>query len=227
MTTYAWPGWKVSCFEMRVVPNTRVFNSPFNPASAQVVDLLGELWQVMIELPPRVSPIDGAAREAFFDRLRGPVNRISLWNLRFPAPQGTLRDGAIASVVNGSLAPVAVVNASLAVVTVVYGTPVLGAALAQLAGTATINHIAGRTLRAGDPLGINGQLVRIMADATADGAGQMTVEFLPRMRSAVAAGAVVTWDRPTATFMLRAAGVPTTWRPGLHDAVSLDLIETF
>jgi len=227
MTTYAWPGWKVSSFEMRVVPNTRVFNSPFNPASAQVVDLLGELWQVMIELPPRTSPVDGAAREAFFDRLRGPVNRISLWNLRFPAPQGTLRDGATASVVNGSLAAVTVVNASLAVVTVVYGTPVLVNALAQFASTATISHIAGRTVRAGDMLGINSQLVRVMADATADGAGRMTIEFLPRMRAAAAAQTVITWDRPTATFMLRADGVPTTWRPGLHDAASLDLIETF
>lgn len=227
MTTYAWPNWKVSRFEMRVVPNTRIFASPFSPASVQVVDLLGEMWQVSLDLPARVSPIDGAAREAFFDRLKGPINRISLHNLRFPVPQGTLRDGATATVVNGSLAVVSVVNASLAPVTVVYGAPVLNAALAQLASTATINHIAGRTLRAGDTIGINGQLVRVMADATANGSGQMVIEFLPRMRAAVAAGAVITWDRPTATFMLKADGVPTTWRPGMHEATSLDLIETF
>lgn len=226
MTTYAWPGWEVSRFEMRVVPNTRVFVGPYTP-TVQVTDLLGERWHISLDTTPGISQIAGAAREAFFDRLRGPVNRISMWNLRNPIPQGTLRDGATAAVVNGSLAAVSVVNASLAAVTVVYGTPVLDAALAQLASTATINHIAGRTLLAGDTIGINGQVVRLMADATANGGGQLAIEFYPRMRSAVAAGSVVTWNRPTATFMLSADGVPTVWRPQMYEATSLDLIETF
>lgn len=41
MTTYAWPGWKVNRFEMRVLPNLRTFTGPYTP-TVQVIDLLGE-----------------------------------------------------------------------------------------------------------------------------------------------------------------------------------------
>lgn len=227
MTTYDWPShWNVNAFEMRVMPNVRAFPNAFNPG-VQVVDLLGERWSVMLDLTPVRSVAEGAEREAYFDRLRGPINRIALYNLRFPSPRGTLRNGTVANVVNASLAAVTVVNASLQVVTVIAGQPALATSIAQFATTATINHIAGRTLKAGDMVGIGGQLVRVMTDAVADGAGQIAIEFYPRMRAAVAANTAVEWDRPTATFMLKADGVPTRWVPGFADAASLELIETF
>lgn len=226
MTIYAWPGWCVSRFEMRIIPNTRVFVSPLTQG-VQAIDLLGERWQISLDTTPGVVIVDGAAREAFFDRLKGPVNRIAMWNLRLPVPRGTLRGGATVRVVNASLVTVTVVNASLIVVTVITGGPQLTSAVAVLAGSAPITYAQGATLLAGDMIGINGQLVRVMADATADAAGQLVIEFLPRLRAAAAAGLVITWDRPTAVFMLKADGVPTVWRPGMYEAASLDLIETF
>ena len=38
MTTYTWPGWAVSRFEMRVMPNTRVFTGSYTP-NVQAVEV--------------------------------------------------------------------------------------------------------------------------------------------------------------------------------------------
>ena len=160
MTVYAWP-FKANRFELRVMPNTRVYVGPYTP-STQVLDFLGERWMARIDLPPPRTRIEGAAREAFFDRLKGPAHQIALWHLRLPAPQGTLRDGATASVVNGSLAAVSVVNGSSAPVTVVYGTPSVAAAVAQGSNTMLMRHVPGRTLLAGDMFGVGGELKRCM-----------------------------------------------------------------
>jgi hypothetical protein len=195
MTAYAWPGWGVSAFELRIQPNTRQFVGPYTP-NVQTLDFLGERWIAKMTIVPTVDSIVGAAYEAFWDRLKGPANQITLGHLKLSAPQGTMR-----------------------------GTPTLNASVAQLANTATLNATAGATLRAGDMLGIGGQLVRIMADATADGSGHMTIEFQPRARVAWSAGAAVTWAAPTAPFMIKADSGPTTWEPGFANGTTVELIE--
>jgi hypothetical protein len=227
MTVYAWPGWPATRFELRVIPNLRTFAGPYTPTT-QVLDLLGERWAARIDLPPTNSSIEAAAREAYFDRLKGMSHQISVWHLKLTAPQGTMRsDTAAVSVVNGSGVPVSVVNGSSAAVSVVIGgAPVLVAAVAQLANTASLRTLAGRTLRAGDMLGVAGQLVRVMADSTADGNGLLTFEFQPRARTAWPAYSTVVWARPTANFMLKAAdGVSTAWVPGFAQGASFELIE--
>lgn len=99
------------------------------------------------------------------------------------------------------------------------GSPTLAASASQLANTVSITGTG--TLLAGDMIGIGGQLVRVMADATLPG----TVEFTPRLRAAKSAGAAVTWDYPTANFRLAADGVPVAWHPGAFDGASAELIE--
>lgn len=226
MTTYTWPGWCVNRWEMRVVPNTRVFTGPYTP-SVQTLDFLGERWSVSFDLVPGNSRDEAGEREAFFDRLYGPVHRISLWNLARPRPRGTFGAGQTINVVNGSLAPVSVVNGLLQPVTVVGGTAVISVAASKGASTVTIQHIAGRTLKAGDMLGFGGQLVRVLVATTFNGSGVSVVEFAPRLRAALPAGTVVVYDKPTATFALRAEGVPVVQRPGMHEGSTLELIETF
>lgn len=226
---YPWPaGWKANRFEMRIVPNTRTFIGPYTP-TVQTVDLLGERWAATVTLPPDTDrdKTIGAAREAFWDRLAGPTNWLQLWHLKRPTPNGTLRDGMPASVINGSAAPVSVINGSAAPVTVIYGTPMNMAPIAQLAGTAPFQTVPGRTVYAGDHFGLpNGQLVRAMADAVADGAGVINIEFRPRVRTVIAAyaGALV-WNRPTVNMMLKGDGVPTPWTPGAVEGASVELIE--
>ena len=226
MTTYAWPGWKVNRFEMRVLPNLRTFTGPYTP-TVQVIDLLGERWTGTLTLVPTVDPIEAAAREAFFDRLKGAANTFTLWHLKLPAPQGTLRDGSAATVKNGSNVTVSVVNGSLAAVTVIAGAPALRAAVVQGANTATVTTLAGKTVRAGDMLGLGSQLVRVMADATADVNGALPIEFQPRVRSAsLPVGTAINWNAPTLTAMLKSDGVPTPWLPGFAEGASFDFIES-
>jgi hypothetical protein len=225
VTVYAWPGWGVNAFELRVLPNLRTFVGPYTPTT-QVIDLLGERWVARIDLAPTTDPIQIAAWEAFFDRLKGQLNQTSFGHLKVTVPQGTIRGGTAATVVNASIVTVSVVNASLAAVTVMAGVPAIRGAVAQLANTATVCSLAGKTVRAGDPLGINGQLVRVMADATADASGNLAIEFQPRARAIWPYGTPVVWSAPTANFMLKTSdGVPTTWVPGMADGPSIEFVE--
>jgi len=226
MTTYAWPGWCVNRFEMRVRPNVLTFTGPYTP-SIQTLDLLGERWYVSFDTVPGNSRADAGDREAFWDRLLGSVHRVALWNLARPLPLGTMRGGGTVTVVNASLATVTVVNASLQVVTVIYGSPSLAADAAQGANTIGMRGQAGRTLRAGDMLGIGQQLVRVVAPVTFDGSSFATVEFLPRLRQAVAAYTPITYDKPTATFALVADGVPVAHRPAMYEGQTVEFIETY
>lgn len=200
MSDYTWPSspaFMARRFQMMVVANTRSFTSPYTQGM-QVTDLLADYWAITMDLPPGTDPIIGGQIEAFFDRLKGAANRIVLWNLRRPAPLGTMR-----------------------------GTPTLSASAAQLANTASIQTTAGATLLAGDMIGIGGQLVRSMTDTTANGSGVMSVEFAPRLRSAQSSGASVTWDKPTSTFVLTSNGAPVDWAPGMYSAPSIELRENF
>lgn len=200
MSAYAWPAaWKPLRFQMRLIPNLRTFVGPYTP-TVQVIDLLGERWCATIELPPSNDPIVIAAREAYFDRLKGAAHQIILPHLKLHAPQGTMR-----------------------------GTPTLAAAVAQLANVLPIQTTAGATLLAGDMLGCGGQLFRVMANGVADGTGRVDVEVQGRARVALTSGAAVTWNAPTANFMLKSGdGVPIVWQPGsLSDAISFEVIEVW
>jgi len=82
------------------------------------------------------------------------------------------------------------------------------------------------TLNAGDMIGVNGQLVRVMVDATASDMGVAALEIQPRLRAAQSSGAAVTWNQPTCNVMLKTAdGVPTTYRPGFVEGLSLEFVE--
>ena len=195
MTIYAWPAaWRPRSFELRILPNLRSFSGPYTPTT-QVLDLLGERWAARLDMVLTTDPIDAAAREAFFDRLKGQAHLVSLWHQRLPVPQGTIR-----------------------------GTPTVMTTIAQLANTANVQTTSGATVRAGDMLGLGSQLVRAMADSSADGSGGLVLEFQPRARTSIASGTAITWLRPTANFMLR-GDVPTVWVPGLAEGASLELIE--
>lgn len=196
MSAYAWTLGNANRFELRLIPNLRTFVGPYTPTT-QVLDFLGERWAARVDLPPTTDDIVAAAREAFFDRLKGMANQVTIGHLQKSAPQGTMR-----------------------------GAPTLNGAVAQLANTCAITTTAGATLLAGDMLGINGQLIRVMANATADGTGAMTIEFQPRARVAWTTGLPVVWSAPTANFMLKTPDAPpTVWVPGYVEGCSFELIE--
>jgi hypothetical protein len=140
-----------------------------------------------------------------------------------------LRGAVPATWKNNAAATATWKNNAAATATWMAGSPVIAAAIAQLANTATIRTIAGRTLLAGDWIGFGGQLVQIMVTTVADGSGNMPIEFQPRARNAIAAGTPVLWNAPTANFILKPGtpNVPTSWTPGMVDGATIELIEIY
>lgn len=200
MIDYSWPATITPRnFQLRIVPAVLGFQSPYTK-SPYTVDLMGDYWRAMMDMPNGTDPIVGGALEALFDRLKGPANTIAFHNFRRPAPLGTAR-----------------------------GTLTLAASASQHANTASITGAAANaTLLAGDMLSIGGQLVRVMADATANGSGVFaSVEFAPRLRASKTSGAAVVWDKPTAKFILLSDGAPVQWMPGMYVGPSAEFREYF
>ena len=198
MSTYTWPAhWQPRRFRMQVMPNERAFTGYYSGQS-QALDLLGEFWTCQMELPPSRSEDKGADMEAFFERLHGRVNLVSLWNLARPAPRGTMR-----------------------------GTLTLNASAAQGASSVVVTGGAGQagtTLLAGDLLGVSSLLLQVGADCTANGSGVVTVPIANRLRTALSSGASVTWDKPTAEFRL-ATHSGVHYGPRSVSATSFDFVE--
>lgn len=228
MTIYAWP-FPVSRFEMRIQPNTRIFTGPYTPTT-QVLDLLGERWVISLDIPPSDDTLTTvAAREAFFDRLKGPANWISMGHQVITAPLGTLDGGQAATWKNASAVTAVWKNASAVTATWNAGQPVVSGDIAQLANTGALRTIPGRTYKAGSLFSMGGQLVRLMADTVADGSGNMPIEFQPRARQFIANGTAIVYIAPTANFILKPGtpGVPISWTPGMADGATIELIEVF
>jgi len=230
MTAYAWPGFPVNRFEMSIRQNLRVFTGPYTPTT-QALDLLGERWGITLTLAPTATrdSVTAASIEAFFDRLRGQVNSITLGHLKLTAPQGTMRGSVAAQWKNNASVNANWLNNASQPANWSTGEPVTRTAIAQLGNTVTIGTLPGRTLLAGDLIGLGTQLVRVMANATADGSGNLAIEFAPRARTAIPAGTTVLWSAPTANFILKpgATFVPTSWTPDVVDGATIELIETF
>lgn len=230
MNFYSWPGFGVKRFEMSVVPNLRTFVGPYTP-TVQALDLLGERWAISMTLAPIArDKRTAAAMEAFWDRLRGQVNGVAIGHQVIKVPQGTLRGSSTAQWKNASSVNANWVNNASAAATWSSGEPFLLNAIGQLANTAVIRCPPGKTLLAGDLIGLGGQLVRQLTDTAADGSGNMAIEFTPRARIAMPAGTGVMWNGPTANFILKpgTTDVPTSWTPGaVIDGATIELIEVF
>jgi hypothetical protein len=177
------------------VTNQIVNESPFN-SYQQVVDRLNDSWACHLTLPVR-RHAQAAEIEAFLANFRGQVNWISLWHFVRPAPRGTLRGTLLTS-----------------------GTQAQGASSLVLSG-----GTAGGTLLGGDLLGAGSQLIMVApAGATADGAGNITVPLVNRLRAAIATAQSVTWDKPSAPFrLLSHSGV--NYIPGSSEEVTMILRE--
>jgi hypothetical protein len=156
------------------------YNLPFgNPASgAEQVTVLGpSRWTCTFGSHFDLKPAQSALWSVLQVSLRGRVNRLKVHDVANPVPLGTLR-GAIA----------------------------LASAVAAGSNTATLTASGqgGKTLLAGDWLqvgaGNTGQLVKVIANAAADGAGTIAITFEPTLRYAQTSSTPVTWDKPSAFF---------------------------
>lgn len=138
------------------------------------------------------------ALETLLVKLRGQANRVSVYPLHRPTPRGTWGGTPL-----------------------VQGTAQVGASLI------TDGWTAGSTLLAGDFFAVNGELKQVVADATANGSGVMTIVFEPPLRASPADNAPLTLIRPTCTMMLASP----EWAIGIGAGTiiegAIDLVEVW
>lgn len=198
MTTYTWPPAFIGAqVEWGIQKAGVQFRGPYN-GTLQATDFVAERWLASVTLPPAARANSGAI-EAFFNRMAGGINRVSLWHFGSGSasqpgtPRGTLRSS-----------------------------PVLQASIARGALTFNLSGCtAGETLKAGDMIGCN-QLFQVADDTTANGSGVMVVTLVNRVRVATAGGTSVVWNKPTADFIvpamaMRHAHVPAVLLSGQFD----------
>jgi hypothetical protein len=177
---------------------TTVWTSPYN-GETTTVERAGARLVASLDFNNQAEANRGRI-EAVFAQLRGRANRLAMYNFKRPRPQGTVRGTATLN-----------------------GTVTAGATTLVLSG-ATVNG----TLFAGDWLGIGGQVRMVVADATANGSGAVTVQIEPPLRLGATTGATVNFEKPTALFILDG----DEWRGqalrgGIAGPCSYSLVEVF
>lgn len=204
MTIYTWPNTRAGLprsAQWRVVDNLqRASESPLS-GYTQTVSMPGAKWGWVLDFGDH----DDARRqdvEGFLLRLSGREHRVSLWDLKRPRPRGTCNLSGV----------------TMAATAAQFATSL------QLMGCG-----AGKTLLGGDWIGLAaGQVVRVVANATADGSGLMTVEVRHMLRAAASSGSAVTLDRPSALYVLTESSLTVPRQPGrVQPGFTVEFVEVF
>jgi hypothetical protein len=187
-------------------PARMVRGSGIGPLSVneQYVELpYSHRWSQIITL--RVAThAERADIEGEIERWINPANRLLIWHLARPVPRGTMR-----------------------------GSPTLNGAHSQGATSLVLASAgANATILRGDMLGVTTnatpyaiQLVRVVADATASGAGAVTVSIEPALRVAANTGAAIIWDKPKAMWRPVSPAFSARYVPGQADTMTLEFRE--
>lgn len=184
--------------EFRLLANSQTFRSPLTQ-SAQTLELPGARWSVSFTLSA-LTEADAAILQAFLVSLDGQAGRFTLHNFARPQPRGVATGTPL-----------------------VKGSGQTGKTLITDGWTAGVTGI----LKAGDFIGVNGELKMVIADANSDGTGTATLAIRPALRASPADNAPITIDRPTATFMLTEDSVQWLTRPGLRSDFPIAAVETW
>lgn len=173
---------------------------------AQQVRTLGPpRWVLTLTQPPALSLAQAGQWQALVAQLRGRVNHLAAWDPARQQPLGTMRG-------TPTLTSTAAAGAT---------------ALALTTGQAGCTLAQGDWLQLGTGLGTS-QLVMVVANATADGAGALAVTVEPPLRQQFTLGTAVAWQRALAYY--RSAGGSSTWRYVTRNVVqgmTLDLLEAW
>lgn len=174
MTTYAIPTTVgFSSVEFGLQNNNQVFESPLSN-SIQVSELTGARWYATFNLPPMKK--DNALEYiGFLQRLQGRVHSFFGYDANHRSPSGTIAGSTL--LVNG----------------------------ADQTGTSLILDGGANStlvLKAGDFFSVNNELKMVTANATTDGSGDVTVNFVPSLRSSPSNDANITTTNPVCTMKL-------------------------
>ena len=194
-------GFVPSEFVLTLNSNFAESRSPYSGYLQTVENAGSSYWTARIVWPARTSATEAyaGAVEGLVHRLRSRVDTLSLWDIRRPVPRGTMQNGS----------------------------PVLNGGVSQNASTNGLRGAFGNvTLLAGDKIGIAGQLHVVTQDATANGAGTFaSVTIDPPVRAARSDGAIITWDKPTANFVLAQNEISFQRSLMTFESIAIDLQE--
>lgn len=199
MTTLSWP------LLTRAAPGEMEWTLEANtqtfvsPLSraTQTVEMPGSRWRTNFTLR-NLQVADTAILQAWMAQLRGQAGRFYLHHFARALPLGTLR-----------------------------GTPLVKGAAQSGTSLLIDGCTVGATLKAGDYFAVNSEFKIAVTDATASGAGEMTVTFEPPLRSSPADNAVVTVESPKAIMHLTDDAMRTLTRaPNISDIV-IDAVEVW
>jgi hypothetical protein len=201
MTTYAFPTISRNPAKMSwgLRSNATIFISMLN-GGVQTVELPGARWTLSIEIPDCIDTLRGSI-EAWLTKLRGQANRFTCYDFSCPAPRGTMR---------GTLVTVGSTTQGTTSVTVSGGV-----------------GEASKTLLAGDKLKIGNELKMIVADATANGSGVISLTVEPPFRATYADSTAIVWDKPTALFLLTSNEWKADIDPPARAHFAIDGLEVF
>lgn len=160
--------------------------------------LSGARWVATLSFETELESMQRPAIEAMIMSLEGGANRLQMPHFGRPLPNGTLT-----------------------------GSPTLSATAAAGAKSVALSGCNG-TLKAGDIIGINGQLVMVTADATPV-ASAMTVNFSPALRNSTASGTQVFWNQPSILWVPKStqAGSFPYKQGKVRPSFSIELIEAY
>lgn len=198
MATINWPGFNTGAVSFGLEYDVQM--TIMRNGRVLTYGLPGARWLATISFENDIEGVtqQRPAIEAWLASLEGGANRASLFHLGRPRPNGTLT-----------------------------GTPTLASSAAGGDRTLSLTGCNG-TLKAGDMIGLPGQIVMVLADATPVST-LMTVSVTPAIRAAHAGGTAVTWNKPTALFIPRSniAGpfpyAANKFRPGF----AVELVEAW
>lgn len=160
--------------------------------------LPGARWTAAIRFESDLERLQRPAIEALIASLNGGAHRLQVGHLGRPRPNGTLT-----------------------------GSPTLSAAVA--AGATSLSMVnANGTLKAGDIIGLPGQMFMVIADATPV-ATNLTVQVTPAVRTAHNSGTPVAWNRPQILWIPRSnvAGPFPYMIGGIRPGMTIELVEAY
>lgn len=163
-------------------------------------------WRVSLRSPQALQFAQAAQWEAVILQLRGGVNHLAVPDPVRQVPQGTMR---------GTLTLNGAHSAGAVALSVTGG-----------AGQASTTLKAGDWLQIGTGVGTS-QLVKVMADTTANGSGVIALTVEPPLRTAFSGGTAVTWNSPLGYY--KQVGEATwSYGPGrTTGGYALDLLEAW
>jgi len=199
MTTYAIPTTMgFSNVSFGLQNNNQEFISPLSNV-IQIAELTGSRWYATYSLPP-MTKAEALEYIGFLNKLQGRVHSLFGYDPSHRTPSGTYAGSTL--LINGA---------------------------SQTGVSLTTDGAQASTmvLKAGDFFSVNSELKMVTTNATSDGSGNLTINFVPSLRSSPSDNASLTLTNPTCTMKLQNDSFTYDINQAQIYGISFSAIESF